>query len=522
MKSDILLLRPRGRMTDSRVFAMEQLGLSYIAAMARAAGFTVDIIDGALDPDRYGAALTESKDLDHKLIGYPIYPETIRRVAKDVAGMRARGITTHVTVGNHLATLHDKAVLTDFPQFNSVVRGEGEQTVVALARALSLDAGLSGVQGLTYRQGKEIRRNPPRPNIQDLDAIPFPARDTLPMVLKAGNAPLIYSSRGCNARCDFCSVHNYFNASPSGAWRGRSPANVVDEMEALLRLYGAREFAFADEQFLGHGKSGTTRALEIAEEIRRRRLDIKWYIETRASGVTIDVFARLRDAGLSAVFMGLESGFDPALKQMRKGLTAARSVHAIEVLKELEILPSAGFIMFRPDTTIEELRSNLDFLAQVGCVELTALVTAMRVYSGTALEDRLRSEGRLKGHYYNYEWSFQDAKVGDCYLVAMESADTLSTSYNAFARFRRAGLVSYSECLKLQRAMNSGPLEIMRDVVDGVDQVGRATADLRAHARERFKQCCDDFLRLLRFVEVCAEQRPADSGVRLLSPMYLC
>ena len=522
VKSDILLLRPRGRATDSRIFAMEQLGLSYIAAAAREAGLTTEIVDGALEPDRYDATLQEMCNDQYRLIGYPIYPETVRRVAEDVAGLRARGIQTHVAVGNHLATLHDKALLSEFPQFDSAVRGEGESTVVALAQSLSVSDDLAGVLGLTYRRESGLHRNPPRPNMENLDEFPFPARDTLPLVLGAGNAPLIYSSRGCNARCEFCSVHNYFGASPNGAWRGRSPVNVVDEMESVSRRYGVYEFAFADEQFLGHGRQGVRRALAIAEEILKRRLWVKWYIETRASGVTHEVFAPLRAAGLSAVFMGLESGYDPALKQMRKGLTAARSVAAIDVLKGLEILPSAGFIMFRPDTTMDELRYNLDFLDRVGCIELTALVTAMRIYPGTAIEAELRSQGRLHGTYYDYDWSFQDAKVRDCYRVVMESADTLSVSYNEFARFRRTGLVSYVECLKLQRAMNATPISIVRELVEAIAGEGRETPTIAATARAAFRRACDDFLRLLRFVEVCAAHRPIDSGVRLLSPMYLC
>jgi anaerobic magnesium-protoporphyrin IX monomethyl ester cyclase len=501
---------------------MEQLGLSYIAATARAAGLTAVIVDGALEPDRYGTVLDELRTSDYTLIGYPIYPETVRRVASDVSALRRRGVQTHVTVGNHLATLHDKAVLADFSQFDSAVRGEGEHTVVELAQRLSGQRDLAGIRGLTYRRGDQIRRNPVRPNIEHLDTLPFPARDTLPLVLAAGNAPLIYSSRGCNARCDFCSVHNYFGASPNGAWRGRSPKSVVDEMEALSHAYGVQEFAFADEQFLGHGPSGVQRAVSIAQEIRARRLNVKWYIETRASGVTYDVFSTLREAGLAAVFMGLESGYDPALKQLRKGLTAARSMRALEVLKNLEILASAGFIMFRPETTIDELRHNISFLEDAGCIELTALVTALRVYSGTALEARLRSERRLRGAYHNYEWSFSDQRVRDCYLVAMESADTLSLSYNEFARFRRKGVVSYAECLKLQRVMNARPIEVMRELVDAIADQGLATPQVRARARARFRQACDDFLRLLRFVEACATRRAGDSGVRLLSPMYLC
>jgi len=124
-------------------------------------------------------------------------------------------------------------------------------------------------------------------------------------------------------------------------------------MEQLIDRFGVSEFAFADEQFLGHGTSSTNRAIAIADEILRRGLNCKWYMETRSSDVSLPLFRKLRESGLRAVFMGIESGFDPALKSLNKGIRASQHMKAIEVLKELEILPSIGFIMFRPETTIE-------------------------------------------------------------------------------------------------------------------------------------------------------------------------
>ena len=82
MKADVLLLRPPGKKTDSRLFAMEQLGLSYIAAVARGNGLAVEIIDGFLEPGRYHDLLSTIGTHDYHLIGYPIYHETLQRVAK--------------------------------------------------------------------------------------------------------------------------------------------------------------------------------------------------------------------------------------------------------------------------------------------------------------------------------------------------------------------------------------------------------------------------------------------------------
>jgi len=519
MRADVLLLRPSGKETDSRLFAMEQLGLSYVASFARANGLSVEIIDGFLDPIRYEQRLSCIADDEYRVIGYPVYEETLRRVAEDVARLRERTRITHVTIGNHLATFRAREILQQFSQFDSAIRGEGEETLTELVKTLSTRADLKSVLGLTYRANGFICENPPRPNWEDLDTLPFPARDTLPLVIKAGNAPLLYSSRGCNARCTFCSVHKFFRSSPNGMWRGRSPGNVVDEMEQLKERFGITEFAFADEQFLGHGVTGTSRAMGIAEEILRRGLRCKWYIETRSSDVSLPLFRILRDSGLHAVFMGMESGFDPALKAFKKGIRASQHLRAIEILQELEILPSVGFIMFRPETTMEELTCNLAFLERIGCGEITGLVTQLKVYAGTDLEGVLGKDarsGQARG------WAFVDPQVEQCFHLLMDSADFITASYNEFARVRRMGVLTYSECLDLQRVLNHGPIAAARDILQEIVTRNIPYLELRAAARVQFKTACEDFLRILWLTESLGRTRYTEEGIKLLNPMSLC
>jgi len=105
-------------------------------------------------------------------------------------------------------------------------------------------------------------------------------------------------------------------------------------MEEIANQFGIEEFAFADEQFMGHGRTGVDRALGIAEELLKRRLAFHWYVETRSSDVSLPVFAKLRKSGLRAVFMGLESGYIAGL--MREGLELReRAEHARQ--QEIEL-----------------------------------------------------------------------------------------------------------------------------------------------------------------------------------------
>jgi hypothetical protein len=295
----------------------------------------------------------------------------------------------------------------------------------------------------------------------------------------------------------------------------------VDEMAYLTSEFGVSEIVFADEQFLGHGFSGEKRAVGIAEEILRRQLDVKWYIESRATSIRHNTLSALKSSGLAAVFMGLESGYDAALKQMRKGLRVEQSLAAIEALKSLEIIPVAGFIMFRPDSTVEELNSNLDFIERAGCVDLTALATALRIYSGTEAEASLKSRRMLRGIYYNYAWDFCDPVAERCYSIVLSCSDILSTSYNAFARFRRSGLLSFSETMKLQDLMNRPPIRAMRRLLNELCADAPSIEQLRHEFRQELVEASEAFLRLLRLLKI-ARGRPDESGVRLLNPMSLC
>jgi anaerobic magnesium-protoporphyrin IX monomethyl ester cyclase len=523
MDAHVLLLRPAPRRKQGSIFAMEQLGLSYLAATIRRAGYSVEIIDGFLEPQRYFARLDSMKADDYMLIGYPIYHDNVKRVAQDCQLLRDRGITTHITVGNYLATLASDEVLADYPQFDSAIRGEGEYTCLELLQALDHAARLDSVLGLSFRDRETIVSNPPRPNELNLDSFPFPARDTLPFVIKAGNAPLIYSSRGCNARCDFCSVHKFYNSSPNGAWRARTAENVVDEMDQLNREFGVTEFAFADEQFMGHGPTGAKRAISLAEELLQRGRKYKWYIETRSSEVKRDVFEILASAGLTAVYMGLESGYEPALREMKKGLHVQQHLQAVELLNELGIMLSVGFIMFRPSSSFEEIRHNLQFYEMIGSGEIVHLASCTKVYVGTTLQIKMSGQKLLGGDFKQFQWEFDDYRVRACFHVMKEAGVVLSAAYNEFAAIRKSGLLTFSEAANFQRYMNQLFIDVMKAVLDAVELCGGELPESSKRNFELlFQERLLDFLHVARFIRLAAESRSIENGVRLLNPMALC
>lgn len=523
MIANVLLLRPRGKTSHGRLFATEQLGLAYIAAVARENKLTVKIVDGFLEPFTYGELLDSIIEGDYDLVGFPVYPETLLNVARDAARIKKRCPKLHITIGNHLPTLCGENVLSDFSQFDSAIIGEGEYTLTELASFLKENKNWREIPGICYRENAEIKKSKNRQPPESLDHIPFPARDTLPLVLAAGNGPLLYSSRGCYAKCSFCSVHNFFSASGNPGWRCRTPKNVVDEMEKLFKDFGVSEFAFADEQFMGYGAEGKERAIGIASEIRRRKLSVKWYIETRTSDIEYETFSVLKEAGLHAVFMGIESGIDETLlKVYKKGIRAEQHLHALAILKSLEILSSVGFIMFQPDTTLDELEANADFLSRLEGVEVTALLTKLRIYPGTATEKKMLAENKLKGKYYKYEWDFERSEVAECYDAIMDSAELLSVMYNEFAALRRTGLLTFPECLRLQVMMNARAIGIFKKMLKILRKNKSFTKQDREMLKSDFEDTAEEYLMAIQLSELLSKNRTIENNVRLLTPMSLC
>jgi anaerobic magnesium-protoporphyrin IX monomethyl ester cyclase len=355
---------PRAGPSETR--PMEHLGLAYLAGSLRRGGHTVEIVDAEVLGLREADLAARLADADFDLLGLTMPDEHSVEAALGFLSRwqsaRARGREPHVTAGGHYATASAGHLLATAPGLDSVVLYEGEETVCELADRLAEGRDWRATLGIAYHVDGGSRESAPRPKLADLDELPFPARDMLPVLLRADpdTAAAVLSSRGCHRRCSFCRVRSFF-----GSWRGRSAVNVVDELEVLVRDFNVSRFDFQDDNLVGPGERGRQRAMAIAEEIRRRGIDLTFRIMCSADAVTHDVIARLIDAGLSSVFVGIESGSQTRLTAYRKG-TVEQNVRALEVLDRLGILAKSemGFIMFDPSGSLEEIEENLAFLRE--------------------------------------------------------------------------------------------------------------------------------------------------------------
>jgi radical SAM superfamily enzyme YgiQ (UPF0313 family) len=247
--------------------------------------------------------------------------------------------------------------------------GEGEETMVELARALS--AGpltpdvLREVRGIAFRNGGEARINPMREWIKDLDALPYPARDLVDFDLyvphahnrRGRRATTAISSRGCPYPCVFCASHVVLGRG----FRRHSPEYVVGEIEHLIRTHGVDQIIYNDDAFT----TDRDRDARICELILQRNLRISWFCFARADGVTRDLLRLMQRAGCYSVGFGIESGDPAILKAMHKNETLDQMREAVGWANEAGLKTQCFFVFGSPGETPAAIERTVQFAIEL-------------------------------------------------------------------------------------------------------------------------------------------------------------
>ena len=394
------------------------LGMGYLSAVLQQRGHTVQMIDVRDGPEKIAERLVSRQPL---VVGFSLIFQAFLPQFRRVAGrLRDAGITSHFTIGGHFPSLcHDEA-LKHFPELDSVVRFEGEHTLVDLVDRLISNRDWRETPGLAFLKDGQVAESEPRPLVQDLDSLPYPYRPFEPEQIGGFPTLPLLASRGCARRCSFCSIHTFYRTAPGKVVRVRRPVKVVEEMLYLLQHHGVRVILFQDDDFPLWGPAGRRWADELVGRMYDAGLVDRmiWKISCRAEYVEHELFRKLRDAGLFLVYMGLESGTEQGLKVLNKQMSVEQNLAAVRTLKELELNVSYGFMLFDPSSTFESIRENLAFLKNAtGDGRAAATFSRMLPYGGTPIRDALRNEGRLRGDLTRPDYDFLDLRLNEFYRL---------------------------------------------------------------------------------------------------------
>lgn len=464
-----VLVRPSGDVLHKFSKPVECLAIGYLGAALRESGREVALVDGML----LGLSEDETVDriLEHEphVVGITNVLNHFPRTSVDlVARLRERGFQGWLVAGGHAVSFTPEAILRYVPGLDAVLCGEGERAVVRVAEAREGAGDLAGVPGVCTRVEGGISRALPE-RIESLDAVPVPARDLVGEIIRHDGLICVSTSRGCYARCSFCSVPRFYGLHEgrrlaSGSWIARSVPHVVDEIVALHERSGMRELLVVDDEFFGGTSAGVRRARELGRALERADLPIQFALSCRAENVDAAVFEDLRRGGLRHVFVGLESGNPADLRLYAKGHSVDQNARAVETIKALGLSFQPGFMMFTYRSTLEQLRANLDLLEAIGELKPVTIHSAVDPHFGAPLTDLMRREGALREGELTLDFEFQDERVASAYRVAARSA-------RAFAPYQDlvAGLQS-SVTYEWRRPIPERSLG-ERELVDGFERM---------------------------------------------------
>jgi len=416
--SKVLLIYPYFRPPrDRSVFRFPPLGISYIASSLIEAGHQVQLLDCTFM--KKSEALEQSLTSRAEVVG--IYCMVTMLDDCLWLARQLRQQTRLLMVGGPLPTCEPQAFLDDF---DVVVRGEAEATVLELLQANTNGADLSKVPGIVLRKRTisdgngqaETIFTPERPFIEHLDDLPFPARQLLPneKYIQFGrkkygfSITTVMSTRGCPYDCEFCS-----NVIFGGSYRQRSAANVVDEVEQAL-AFGYDRISFADDVFTLRKK----RVLEICAEIKKRGLNFYWECLARVDSLDDATYTEMYQAGCRRVYFGIESGDDEILKLMNKKITAAQARHAVIAAHQAGLEVGAFFILFYPGESDQTVLNTLRFATSLPLDYLG--LTMPYPLPGTPLYERVKAqikrpwrpgESVFGSHVLIYDSNFSEAKM---------------------------------------------------------------------------------------------------------------
>ena len=406
----VLLIKPPWHALQNLRHEEIPLGLCYVAAVLRTANHTCLVFDGDLgygDSTKHETIITDYEYYLKALhIDHPIWTKTRRVVNEfepDIVGITvmtaAYGAAMNVA---EIVKKHDPniSVIVGGPHpsllpqetlrercIDVVVREEGEHTMLEVVKCLEEEGRLKKILGISYKEKGKIYHNPPRPLIEDLDSLSFPARDLI--YEKAAYDPnsfgFIFTSRGCPYNCIFCSSHKIWGRRV----RFRSAENVVAEINEIKRSFKTTFFRFNDDSFT----VDKNRVFRICDLLVKEKLGIKWMCDTRVDLLSRNLLQKMKEAGCIQVNLGIESGNPKILKLIKKGITLEQARRAIKITKDVGVSSHAYFMMGFPGETYEQILDTINFMKKAK--PTTSCLSIVTPYPGTELYDIAKQQGLL-------------------------------------------------------------------------------------------------------------------------------
>jgi len=356
------------------------LGLLYIAAVLDKAGYKAEILDAFMTDSSF------RKIGDIIDVGMPCgrIKEEIRRRKPDIVGVtnpftcqvesaiRVANIVKEVdpsiltVVGGPHVTVVPVEFLEEAENVDIAVIGEGEYTMLDIARFFEGYKKISEVQGIAYRKDEKVALNSPRPFVKNLDELPYPAYHLVEMEQYLNPKKIEYrsfkdraiamiTSRGCPFNCSFCSVHLHMGKM----FRAHSVNYVVDHIEHVVNNYRVKNIFFEDDNLTLDLK----RFEAICDKIIEKDIKVNWETPNgiRPDYLTLSLLKKMKKAGCQSVIFGIESGDQFVLDNViDKSLKLKDAIKVAKICKKIGLKTGAFYIIGFPGEKKENMVKTVE------------------------------------------------------------------------------------------------------------------------------------------------------------------
>jgi len=412
LKKILFLNTPFYRLMGSHYNGLS-LGVLYIAAVLRDNGHLVgvlnadyenrsDYLDQAGIFKAYDLYKKVYEDSDHYIwndtvneiltynpdyLGITMYTANYK-AARIIAGkVKKKNPNIKIVVGGvHPTLAHAETISAE--EFDFIVVGEGEYVMLRLVNGDPVE----NIHGLGYKKGGRAVTNGSSDTINDIDTLPFPARDLIINPLDNTDYGQLITGRGCPFSCTYC-------ASPA-MWskqkvRLRSLDNVMEELLLMKKNYPYKVIYFVDDTFTMQ----KNRTMELCRRMIKENLNMQWKCGTRADCISDDIVGLMKDAGCICIKIGVESGSEKILKLINKRITKDVILNTARIIKRHDIPLTIYLMTGFPEETNTDLKDTIDFANQIDANYYSLSIAAP--YYGTKIYDEFvkNNSGLAKEHW---------------------------------------------------------------------------------------------------------------------------
>ncbi len=371
--------------------------LAFLAGHLRENNVEVEVLDCKFDRLSYEEGLKRIKKYNPTLVGFTAFTNEIKPAGHFARLVKKYNPQINTIIGSVHVTALPEQTLREFPEFDYGVIGEGEVSLLELAKQLESDHSIN-VQGVCYldKSGKFIT-NGRSQTLDDQDGLK-PAWD----MFRPAKEYVLQSSRGCPFACNFC-------MNPGGRIvRPRTVETTLNEIEWLVENMKPKSFLFGDEIFTVK----RDRAAEICRGMIQRRLHkkISWWCQTHVSTIDEELVRLMKEANCSTVGLGIETGDEEKLKNMGKGTSLPKIMKAIKIMKKVKLEFNAFFILGQPNETYESAKNTINFAVKLN--PTIPVFGLMVPYPGTQVAEMAR---KGEGGYtlLTNDWNDYNKQIGN-------------------------------------------------------------------------------------------------------------